>query len=195
MASSSPLDREVKGALLRDVFNGAGYLPPTRRGPTDATPWRGRPLTPEERAKHAFFVTTAAELVAAHQLHRILAELTDDDVAMLLESADERARLGPVFARVFPAYAGGAAGGAAAAVGGGDPFAALLYTEPPRYYNLLLAAWEQHWAAAPEQGWDSRSVIVCARLFHSSNFSFLSVNNGRRGVSARGGPGGDGAGP
>ncbi len=136
MASSSPLDSEIKGALLRDVFNAAGYLLPPRRGPVDATPWRGRPLTPEEKTKHALFVTTAGEFLAAGQLPRILAELTDDDVAMLLDSEDERVRAGPAFTRVFP---------------GTDP-QYLLYTEAPRYYNLLLTAWAQHWATAPEQG-------------------------------------------
>jgi hypothetical protein len=137
MASSSPLDRAIKGALLRDVFNAAGFLPPTRRGPVDATPWRGRPLTAEERAKHALFVTTAADVLAAGALPRLLAELTDDDVAVLLESEDERARAGPALARVFPSA---------------DP-QYLLYTETPRYYNLLLTAWAQHWAAAaPDAG-------------------------------------------
>ena len=32
MASSSPLDRDIKGRLLRDVFNIAGFVPPALRG-------------------------------------------------------------------------------------------------------------------------------------------------------------------
>jgi hypothetical protein len=135
MASTSPLDCTIKGALLRDVFNVAGFYAPTSKGPYDPSALRGRPLTPEEKAKHALFVTNAADLLATNQLGRILRDLTVDDVLTLIEAEDELARRGAlqcIFPSAEPKY--------------------LLYTATPRYYNLLLVAWRQRWAAAPEQG-------------------------------------------
>jgi len=73
LASSSPLDRDIKGRLVRDVFNLAGFTPPSvaqdkafHLNPAvyldrSATGFTSH-LTSGERAKHAHFAKHGAPL-------------------------------------------------------------------------------------------------------------------------------------
>eukprot|EP00051_Salpingoeca_urceolata_P018954 m.270485 g.270485 ORF g.270485 m.270485 type:complete len:940 (+) comp19316_c0_seq2:2760-5579(+) len=141
MNSSSRLDKDIKGRLLGDVFNIAGYIPPpfVKSDPAQAFGQvyvdRGRKcfgtnLTAGERLKHATFVQRGEEAGS------ILDELTDDDVSVLMATEEQLSRRGEL-ERIFP-----------------TPRTLHLaqFTEHPRYYNLLLAAWVSRYQHQPEAG-------------------------------------------
>jgi tubulin polyglutamylase TTLL4 len=125
--SQSSLDRDIKGRLMRDVFNLAAFhVPPPADGDPDASAGEGEPkqahashpsdpaskcgrsrarmdvgngrLTAEERAKHAFYTSKFGDVDNAS----ILNGLTDDDIEVLMETESEYLRRGEL-QRIFPA--------------------------------------------------------------------------------------------
>lgn len=64
-------------------------------------------------------------------------QLTDDDVAYLMDSEDEYYRRGH-FTRIFPSVSSGRT--------------YFPYFEKPSYHNLLLAVWEEKYASNREVG-------------------------------------------
>lgn len=140
--SASGMDHTIKGRMMRDVFNIAGFhLPPpeivAQLGGTSRSDIQkesrlkarrpGVSLSPSDRAKHAYFLNHPAE--AAH----IVDELSDDDLMMLIETESEFMRRGEM-QRIFPSE---------------DSEKYLHYTSTPRYYNMLLEQWGQKWRGAP----------------------------------------------
>ncbi|XP_029936370.1 tubulin monoglutamylase TTLL4 isoform X2 [Myripristis murdjan] len=133
--SNTALDVSIKGQMIRDLLNLAGFLLPHRddvlpscsssslcAGSRDRS--RGE-LSTDEKVKRAFYLTQRS----ADQdfLASVLDVLTPDDVRVLAESEDELSRRGE-FERVFPSPASSRY---------------LRFFECPRYLNLLLDQWEQ----------------------------------------------------
>ncbi|KAG7503946.1 tubulin polyglutamylase TTLL4 isoform X1 [Solea senegalensis] len=144
--SNSELDISIKGQMIKDLLNLAGFRIPQREdvvatcsssassstsslcgGSKERT---SKPeLSPDEKVKRAFYVTQRC----ADQgfLSTVMDILTPEDVRILAESEDEMNRLGD-FERVFP-----------------SPTSSryLRFFECPRYLNILMDQWEQkHWS-------------------------------------------------
>nr|CAB3267356.1 tubulin polyglutamylase TTLL4-like [Phallusia mammillata] len=146
--SNSTLDVEIKGPMVKDLFNLAGFLLPDKKqiqanAPTPntgnnpsstvsaATSFsqdkrkQSQEMSPDSRAKHTYFAQHYKHADEQELIAFMLDTLTVNDIRMLVESDDEHARSGD-FHRIFPncnkKY--------------------LQYFEQPRYYNVLLHAWE-----------------------------------------------------
>ncbi|XP_019410164.1 PREDICTED: tubulin polyglutamylase TTLL4 isoform X1 [Crocodylus porosus] len=139
--SNSPLDMSIKGQMVRDLLNLAGFvLPPaddvasgTTSGRSSATSlsstMREKPRpAPEqlvaEKMKRAYYLTQKAPNQDFYT--SVLDVLTPDDVRVLVETEDELSRRGQ-FERVFP---------------GPGASRYLRFFEQPRYFNILTAQWE-----------------------------------------------------
>ncbi|CAG2060731.1 unnamed protein product, partial [Timema podura] len=137
--SSSPLDLAVKGPLVRDLMNIAGYQIPCKLSQgqqeelSDRLGLNGNPLcfdrrlyttalSRDERVKHSEQQQNSRE----EYLDEILEELTPDDVRHLIQSEDELTQSGN-FIRIFPTP---------------DTYHYHEFFEAPRYYNMMLDAWE-----------------------------------------------------
>ncbi|XP_044072796.1 tubulin polyglutamylase TTLL4 isoform X3 [Siniperca chuatsi] len=142
--SNTALDVSIKGQMIRDLLNLAGFRIPQREdvvGPCSSSASsstsslcggnreRTKPdLSADERVKRAFYLTQ--RYADQDFLSSVLDVLTPEDVHVLAESEDELNRLGE-FERVFP-----------------SPTSSryLRFFECPRYLNILLDQWEQkHW--------------------------------------------------
>lgn len=139
--SASPLDLAVKGPLVKELFNIAGFQIPAKLskdqesafldayGLKDKTHsfcydkrlyWTT--LSKEEKMKHE-----SHHMLSRHEyLNTILEDLTPDDVRHLIQFEDELTQLGR-FEKVFP-----------------TPRTHVYHQffESPRYYNMMLDAWE-----------------------------------------------------
>uniref|UniRef100_A0AAY4ATB3 Tubulin tyrosine ligase-like family, member 4 n=1 Tax=Denticeps clupeoides TaxID=299321 RepID=A0AAY4ATB3_9TELE len=141
--SNTALDVSIKGQMIRDVLNLAGFVVPRREemrpaacGSTSSSTsslcggvWeRSRPeLSADEKVKRAFYLS---QRFADQLFSSVLDVLTPDDVNVLAEAEDELSRRGE-FERVFPSPASSRY---------------LRFFEHPRYLNILLSQWEQkHW--------------------------------------------------
>uniref|UniRef100_A0A3B5AL55 Tubulin tyrosine ligase like 4 n=1 Tax=Stegastes partitus TaxID=144197 RepID=A0A3B5AL55_9TELE len=141
--SNTALDVSVKGQMIRDLLNLAGFRIPAREDV--ATPCSSassstsslcggnrdrskHELSADEKVKRAFYLTQRyadQDFVAS-----VLDVLTPEDVRVLAESEDELSRRGE-FERIFPSPSSSRY---------------LRFFECPRYLNLLLNQWEQkHW--------------------------------------------------
>lgn len=145
--SNTPLDVSVKGQMIRDLLNLAGFrIPPlaetlgalsSASSSSSSLCGNGRErsraeLSADEKVKRAFYLTQRSN--KKHFLSSVLDVLTPEDVRVLAESEDELSRCGD-FQRVFPAAASARY---------------LRFFECPRYLNLLLDQWEQKY-------WSNRS--------------------------------------
>ncbi|KAM9709206.1 tubulin monoglutamylase TTLL4 isoform 2-T13 [Menidia menidia] len=143
--SNSALDASVKGQMIRDLLNLAGFRIPSREeGPSS----RSRSeLSADEKVKRAFYQTH-------HQgeqglVSSVLDVLTPEDVRVLADSEDELSRRGQ-FQRIFPSAASGR-------------YLPLFQT--PRYLNLLLDQWEQRHGGHRDTGIGLLSGL-CERGVH-----------------------------
>uniref|UniRef100_A0A3Q3X3N6 Uncharacterized protein n=1 Tax=Mola mola TaxID=94237 RepID=A0A3Q3X3N6_MOLML len=145
--SNTALDVSIKGQMVKDLLNLAGFHIPqkddviTPCSSASSNPARGslcggsrektRPeLSADERVKRAFYLS---QRYGNHQdfCPTVLDVLTPDDVRVLAESEDELSRRGQ-FERVFPSSSSSRY---------------LRFFECPRYHNILLDQWEQkHWS-------------------------------------------------
>ncbi|KAI1899107.1 hypothetical protein AGOR_G00058080 [Albula goreensis] len=147
--SSSALDVSVKGPMVRDVLNLAGFVLPQEQvvaaaeTSDDASSSSSRSsvceevkesagVTPElsadEKAKRMYY--QSLRFPDQELLSSTLDVLTAADVRALVETEDELSRRGQ-FERVFP-----------------SPTSAryLRFFQQPRYLNILLSQWERrHW--------------------------------------------------
>ena len=147
--SASKLDRDIKGRLMRDVFNLAGFRKPPKQptqndkdqaaaaadaastqsqpgndGPVDILDVASGGLTVEERTKHAYYTRHPDECES------ILDHLTDDDYKIIMETESENTRRGDM-QRLFPSK---------------SSHKYLQYTDSFRYYNMLLEQWNKRFS-------------------------------------------------
>ncbi|KFQ18217.1 Tubulin polyglutamylase TTLL4, partial [Merops nubicus] len=148
--SNSPLDVSIKGQMIRDLLNLAGFVLPS----TDSV--ASRPQTSgstcslssalKEKPKPASEHFIAEKMKAAYYLTQkipdqdfyssVLDTLTPADVRVLVETEDEHSRRGQ-FERVFP-----------------TPLSMryLRFFEQPRYFNILLTQWELKYHLNKQKG-------------------------------------------
>ncbi|CAF0928414.1 unnamed protein product [Brachionus calyciflorus] len=136
--SSSPLDVSVKGQMICDLFNLAGFMLPD---PREIAKQEGKKsykkipkflhfnksvlpqiLSNDEKTKHQYFIQRQND---DKVMSSILDRLTPDDLRILIESEDEYNRRGS-FIRIFPSS---------------NSQKYLRLFETTRYYNLLLNEW------------------------------------------------------
>ncbi|KAF3843462.1 hypothetical protein F7725_002311 [Dissostichus mawsoni] len=132
--SNTALDVAVKGQMIRDLLNLAGFRVPQRddvitpcsSASSSTTRERTKPdLSADEKVKRAFYLTQ--RYADQDFLSTVLDVLTPEDVCMLTESEDELSRAGQ-FQRIFPSQSSSRY---------------LRFFECPRYLNVLLDQWEQ----------------------------------------------------
>uniref|UniRef100_A0A8C1KN40 Tubulin polyglutamylase TTLL4-like n=1 Tax=Cyprinus carpio TaxID=7962 RepID=A0A8C1KN40_CYPCA len=165
--SNTPLDVSIKGQMIRDLLNLAGFVLPLREdtAPSSSSAssstnslcgavrekWRSD-ISTDEKVKRAFYLSQRfgdQDFCAT-----ILDVLTPDDVRVLAESEDELCRKGD-FERVFPSHASSRY---------------LRFFEQPRYLNILLNQWEQKY-------WLNRSRGInllrdfCEKRVHLGNLA------------------------
>ncbi|XP_047193003.1 tubulin polyglutamylase TTLL4 isoform X4 [Scophthalmus maximus] len=146
--SNTALDVTIKGQMIRDLLNLAGFRIPqtddvvTPCSSSSSSPSssssslcggsreRSKPdLSADEKVKRVFYLTQ--RYADQDFLSSVLEVLTPDDVRVLAESEDEMTRRGK-FERVFP-----------------SPLSSryLRFFESPRYRNVLMDQWEQkYWS-------------------------------------------------
>lgn len=141
--SNSALDIAIKGQMIRDLLNLAGFHIPHKEAisvanssPSSSTSSlcgghreRTKPdLSADEKVKRAFYLTH--RYADQDFFSTVLDVLTPEDVRVLSESEDELTRKGE-FERIFPSASSSRY---------------LRFFESPRYLNILLDQWEQkHW--------------------------------------------------
>lgn len=148
--SNTGLDVSIKGQMIKDLLNLAGFRIPPREDVT--TPCSSASsstnslcggnrertkldLSADEKLKRAFYL--AQHYANQDFLSTVLDVLTPEDVRVLAESEDELSRRG-AFERIFP-----------------SPSSShyLNFFECPRYLNILLDQWEQKY-------WNNRTACV-----------------------------------
>ncbi|XP_009882278.1 PREDICTED: tubulin polyglutamylase TTLL4 [Charadrius vociferus] len=139
--SNSPLDVSIKGQMIRDVLNLAGFVlpstdnvasrPQTRSGSTcslgSILKEKSKPASEHliaEKMKKAYYLTQ--NIPDQDFYSSVLDILTPDDVRVLVETEDEYSRRGQ-FERVFPTHIS---------------MRYLRFFEQPRYFNILVTQWE-----------------------------------------------------
>ncbi|NWU45690.1 TTLL4 polyglutamylase, partial [Hylia prasina] len=136
--SNSPLDVSIKGQMIRDLLNLAGFVLPsmesvaskiqTRNGSTcSALKEKTKPVSEHLRAekmKKAYYLMQ--KIPDQDFYSSVLDILTPDDVRILVETEDEYSRRGQ-FERVFPSHIS---------------MRYLRFFEQPRYFNILVTQWE-----------------------------------------------------
>lgn len=141
--SNTALDVSIKGQMIRDLLNLAGFRIPKREDVMASSSSASsstsslcggnrerskQDLSADEKVKRAFYLTQ--RYAEQDFLSTVLDVLTPEDVRVLAESEDELNRLGQ-FERVFPSPSSSRY---------------LRFFEHPRYLNILLDQWEQkHW--------------------------------------------------
>lgn len=139
--SNSPLDASIKGQMIRDLLNLAGFVLPSTdsiasrpQTGSDSTCSLGSAFKEKPRPASEHF--TAEKVKKAYYLMQkvpdqdfyssVLDVLTPDDVRILVETEDEYSRRGQ-FERVFPTHIS---------------MRYLRFFEQPRYFNILVTQWE-----------------------------------------------------
>ncbi|NXK62244.1 TTLL4 polyglutamylase, partial [Sylvietta virens] len=139
--SNSPLDVTIKGQMIRDLLNLAGFVLPstesvasrtqTRNGSTcslgSALKEKPKPISEHlkaEKMKKAYYLMQ--KIPDQDFYSSVLDILTPDDVRILVETEDEYSRRGQ-FERVFPSHIS---------------MRYLRFFEQPRYFNILVTQWE-----------------------------------------------------
>lgn len=165
--SSSQLDINIKGAMIKDLHNMAAFRIPDKN---DVVPNPGADsykygppsnpycmdkrlytssLTADEKSKHAYYCQRYND---ESEIGSITDLLTPDDLRILIESVDEDCHKGS-FQRVFPTS---------------SSHVYLKFFEAPRYYNLLLDQWCQQFNRC-----ESKGVAIiemgCLRGVHLQN--------------------------
>ncbi|KAJ8314062.1 hypothetical protein KUTeg_008623 [Tegillarca granosa] len=152
--SNSQLDINIKGHMIRDLMNIAGFRVPDKADVAHASPSPAsndfssyvppteitldkrlytQQCSPDERSKHAYYCQRHQD---DQVVQTILDTLTPDDIRVLTESIDEDSRKGG-FQRVFPTP---------------NTQKYLRYFETARYGNLLLDQWVQRFNRMEQRG-------------------------------------------
>ncbi|TNN04444.1 hypothetical protein fugu_001473 [Takifugu bimaculatus] len=135
--SNTALDVSIKGQMVKDLLNLAGFRLPRREdvmascssASSSTHREKTKPeLSADEKVKRAFYLTQ--RFAEQDFLQTVLDVLTPDDVRVLAESENELICRGQ-FERIFPSPSSSRY---------------LRFFEGPRYLNILLDQWEQkHW--------------------------------------------------
>ncbi|XP_052003883.1 tubulin monoglutamylase TTLL4-like isoform X1 [Xyrauchen texanus] len=161
--SNTPLDVSIKGQMIRDLLNLAGFVLPLREdvAPSSSTASSlcgeaqekcRSVISVDEKVKRAFYLTQ--RLRDQDFFATVLDVLTPDDVRVLAESEDELSRKGD-FERVFPSHASSRY---------------LRFFEQPRYLNILLNQWEQKYWLTRSKG-ISLLKDLCEKKVHLGNLA------------------------
>ncbi|NXQ21904.1 TTLL4 polyglutamylase, partial [Peucedramus taeniatus] len=139
--SNSPLDVSIKGQMIRDLLNLAGFVLPSTDSVASRTQTRSGTICSlgsalKEKSKPVSEHLRAEKMKKAYYLMQkipdqdfyssVLDVLTPDDVRVLVETEDEYSRRGQ-FERVFPSHIS---------------MRYLRFFEQPRYFNILVTQWE-----------------------------------------------------
>lgn len=165
--SNSPLDVNIKGQMIRDLLNLAGFRLPNAEDITTSNVGSGGaatsvPTSGKDRER-SMEVLNEEKMKRAHYLSQklpdkdlyatVLDQLTPEDVRILAETEDELSRCGQ-FERVFP-----------------SPISSryLRFFEQQRYFNILTNQWEQKYYNDRESG---RELLrrLCTMNFHVGSF-------------------------
>jgi len=137
--SNSSLDIEVKGGMIKDLLNLAGFKVPNKGyglgdiiqndlekiSSLQDRKRQSKFLTNDSKSKHVYFQINYKSLCEAQLSNLMLSKLTQDDVKIICDTEDEFSRRGN-FTRIFPSC----------------KKKYLRFFETPRYYNLLMHFWE-----------------------------------------------------
>ncbi|XP_071210434.1 pneumococcal serine-rich repeat protein-like isoform X3 [Salvelinus alpinus] len=144
--SNTALDVSIKGQMIRDVLNLAGFLLPQREEVLPSasssasslcgeTRERSRPeISTDEKVKRAFYLSQ--RFADQDFFSSILDVMTPEDVRVLAETEDELSRKGE-FERVFPSHCSSRY---------------LRFFKQPRYLNILLNQWETKYGQNRREG-------------------------------------------
>lgn len=151
--SNSPLDISIKGQMIRDLLNLAGFVLPNAEdvisSPSScSSSTTSLPTSPGDKCRMAPEHVTAQKMKKAYYLTQkipdqdfyasVLDVLTPDDVRILVEMEDEFSRRGQ-FERIFPSHISSRY---------------LRFFEQPRYFNILTTQWEQKYHGNKLKGVD-----------------------------------------
>uniref|UniRef100_A0A452S6L5 Tubulin tyrosine ligase like 4 n=1 Tax=Ursus americanus TaxID=9643 RepID=A0A452S6L5_URSAM len=167
--SNSPLDISIKGQMIRDLLNLAGFVLPNAEDVVSSSSSSGRssaslPSSPRGKCRMAPEHFTAQKMKKAYYLTQkipdqdfyasVLDVLTPDDVRILVEMEDEFSRRGQ-FERIFPSRISSRY---------------LRFFEQPRYFNILTTQWEQKYHGNKLKGVDLLRSW-CYKGFHTGAIS------------------------
>ncbi|XP_056282494.1 tubulin polyglutamylase TTLL4 [Pseudoliparis swirei] len=155
--SNTALDVAVKGQMIRDLLNLAGFRIPLKEDvgiPSSTSSlcvWtreRTKPqVSADEKVKRAFYL---AQCYADQDfLSTVLDVLTPEDVRVLAAGEDELTRLGQ-FQRIFPSP---------------ESSRYLRFFECPRYLNVLLDQWERKFCSSRPKG-IALLTALCEKAVH-----------------------------
>ncbi|XP_066882987.1 tubulin monoglutamylase TTLL4 isoform X2 [Kogia breviceps] len=167
--SNSPLDISIKGQMIRDLLNLAGFVLPSAEdiassSSSSSSSTTSLPSSPRDRCRMAPEYFTAQKMKKAYYLTQkipdqdfyssVLDVLTPDDVRVLVEMEDEFSRRGQ-FERIFPSRISSRY---------------LRFFEQPRYFNILTTQWEQKYHGNKLKGVDLLRSW-CYKGFHTGAIS------------------------
>ncbi|MBZ3880611.1 Tubulin polyglutamylase TTLL4 [Sciurus carolinensis] len=172
--SNSQLDINIKGQMIRDLLNLAGFVLPNAEdissssssGSSSSSSSSGSslPSSPRDKCRMAPEHFTAQKMKKAYYLTQkipdqdfyasVLDVLTPDDVRILVEMEDEFSRRGQ-FERIFPSRISSRY---------------LRFFEQPRYFNILTTQWEQKYHGNKLKGVDLLRSW-CYKGFHTGVIS------------------------
>ncbi|XP_077011271.1 tubulin monoglutamylase TTLL4 [Tamandua tetradactyla] len=166
--SNSPLDISIKGQMIRDLLNLAGFVLPNAEDiPTSSSSSSSTTSltsSSRDRCRMAPEHLTAQKMKKAYYLTQkipdqdfyasVLDVLTPDDVRVLVEMEDEFSRRGQ-FERIFPSRISSRY---------------LRFFEQPRYFNILTTQWEQKYHGNKLKGVDLLRSW-CYKGFHTGVIS------------------------
>ncbi|XP_037542671.1 tubulin polyglutamylase TTLL4 [Nematolebias whitei] len=164
--SNSALDVSIKGQMIRDLLNLAGFRIPTREETSFCSSsssstsslcggtreWTGAEVCVDEQRKRSFFMSQ--RFTDQDVLSSVLDVLTPEDVRTLAETEDELSRRGE-FERVFPSPSSSRY---------------LRFFRCLRYNNILLDQWEQRF-------WKDRSAAIHILRSHCEKGVHLGTND------------------
>ncbi|XP_007909551.1 tubulin polyglutamylase TTLL4 isoform X2 [Callorhinchus milii] len=165
--SNSMLDINIKGQMISDLLNLAGFVLPNKEEVTANSKGSNSnsggsitraissnlELSADEKLKRVYFLSQKpSNLEFSASLLEIL---TPDDVRMLVETEDENNRRGH-FERIFPSV---------------DSSRYLRFFEQTRYFNILLDQWEQKYGVHRKPG-----IELLRELTHKRVHQGVSVS-------------------
>ncbi|XP_070474367.1 tubulin monoglutamylase TTLL4 isoform X3 [Equus przewalskii] len=164
--SNSPLDISIKGQMIRDLLNLAGFVLPNAEDiiSSSSSCFLSLSSSPRDKCRMAPEHFTAQKMKKAYYLTQkipdqdfyasVLDVLTPDDVRVLVEMEDEFSRRGQ-FERIFPSRISSRY---------------LRFFEQPRYFNILTTQWEQKYHGNKLKGVDLLRSW-CYKGFHTGAVS------------------------